>query len=153
MVGVSSDVCQIPSCRWRGTDHEGRCREVEGELEIGPDRGVHAKPAEPIHVAEFEGEYARIMEGNLPAINLAMDEGYARGSILDLRVQVRVRKVHYDEATAKDVKGQLVRKHIFALEEIQLAGAHQPIDVPYEGDLGGPGVLLEGEDDPNAVGF
>lgn len=36
---LDETICRIPSCRWRGTDHPGRCKEIDGELEMGPDRG------------------------------------------------------------------------------------------------------------------
>ena len=41
-----------------------------------------------IPVAEFEGEYVRLMIGKLPAIQLEMDYGYARGTHLKLELEV-----------------------------------------------------------------
>ena len=81
-----------------------------------------ARP-EPILVTEFEGEYVRVMEGKLPAITLEMPEGYARGTHLKMQVEVRVRNVRYEEIPRGEHKGDLVRQHIFALEEVVLTDA------------------------------
>lgn len=86
-----------------------------------------AKPAEPILIAEFEGDYVRDFEGKLPALSMVMPEGYARGTHLKLLVEVRIRNVRYEEKRAKtDERPELVRQHMFALEEIQLLGAYTP---------------------------
>jgi hypothetical protein len=79
-----------------------------------------------IPVAEFEGEFVRTMEGKLPAITLDMPEGYARGTHLVLNVEARVRNVGYNE----DKKGDLVRQHTFALEEVRLVDAFDPAHRP-----------------------
>ena len=80
----------------------------------------------PIPVAEFEGEFVRVMEGKLPAITLDMPEGYARGTHLILNVEARVRNVSYIE----DRKGDLTRQHTFALEEVRLTDAFDPAHRP-----------------------
>lgn len=80
----------------------------------------------PIPVAEFEGEFVRVMEGKLPAITLDMPEGYARGTHLILSVEARVRNVSYIE----DRKGDLTRQHTFALEEVRLTDAFDPAHRP-----------------------
>ena len=89
--------------------------------------------AEPIPVAQFEGEYVRQMEGRLPAITLEMPEGYARGTHLKMEVEVRVRNVRYEEIARGPEKGDLVRQHVFALEEIKLLSA-------FDADQADPGV-------------
>lgn len=85
-----------------------------------------SEPATPIPVLEFEGEYVRAMEGKLPLITLEMPEGYARGTHLKLDVEVRVRNVRYEEIARGENKGDLVRQHIFALEEVRLVEAFDP---------------------------
>lgn len=77
-----------------------------------------------IPVADFEGEYVRLMVGKLPAINLEMDYGYARGTHLKLELEVRVRSVNVDEVSSGRNKGDLVREHKFALEEARIIGAY-----------------------------
>lgn len=78
---------------------------------------------EPVHVVEHEGEYVRRMTCKLPAITLAMEEGYRRGTHLKMQVEVRVRGVHYDEIGSGKDKGELVRVHTFVLEEARILGA------------------------------
>jgi len=78
--------------------------------------------SEPMPVMEFEGSYVREMEGKLPQITLDMPEGYKRGTHLSMEIEVRVRNVNMHEN--KD--GDLVRQHVFALEEIKLTDAWDP---------------------------
>jgi hypothetical protein len=78
--------------------------------------------SEPMPVMEFEGSFIRTMEGKLPQITLDMPEGYKRGTHLAMEVEVRVRNVFFNEN--KD--GDLVRQHVFALEEIKLTDAWDP---------------------------
>lgn len=88
---------------------------------------VEVKPAEPILIAEFEGDYVRDFEGKLPALSMIMPEGYARGTHLKLQIEVRIRNVRYEEKSSKkNERPELVRQHMFALEEIQLLGAYTP---------------------------
>jgi hypothetical protein len=82
--------------------------------------------AEAIPVAQFEGEFVREMEGKLPAITLAMAEGYPRGTIIRMQIEVRVRNIHYDEIKTKEHRGELIRQHLFALESAQLVAAFSP---------------------------
>jgi len=77
---------------------------------------------DPIPVMEFEGSFVREMEGQLPGITLDMPEGYKRGTHLTMDVEVRVRNVIFKEN--KD--GDLIRQHVFALEEIKLVDAFDP---------------------------
>jgi hypothetical protein len=79
-----------------------------------------ASPAIP--VVEFEGAYVTQMEGRLPSISLEMDEGYKRGTILRLQVEVRVKNVRYEEGR----NGELTRQHVFALDGVQLVAAFSP---------------------------
>lgn len=95
-----------------------------------PTGTVHALE---IPVAEFEGEYVRLMIGKLPGINLEMDYGYARGTHLKLELEVRVRSVNVDEIAAGKNKGELVREHKFAIEEAKIIGA-------YTAEQADPGV-------------
>jgi hypothetical protein len=36
-------VCKVPSCRWRGLDHSGLCKEIDGEVEFD-GRGLGRAP-------------------------------------------------------------------------------------------------------------
>lgn len=91
--------------------------------------------AQVIPVAEFEGEYVRAFEAKLPQLTLDMAEGYLRGTHLLMQVEVRVRNVHYDEvrsdSKARGVRrGDLIRQHLLALEEIRLVDAFDPASRP-----------------------
>lgn len=93
-------------------------------------------PAMPVaQAAFFEGERVTEMEGKLPSITLEMPEGYPRGTHLRMMVEVRVRNVRYEEITKGPHKGDLVRQHVFALEEVQLVSAFGPEQV--RDDVGG----------------
>jgi hypothetical protein len=70
------------------------------------------QPAQAV-VPVFEGESVSELEGKLPAVVMAMDEGYARGTVLRLQVEVHVRNVC---ATRRTARGELVRQHVFALD-------------------------------------
>lgn len=82
--------------------------------------------AQPIPIAQFEGEFVREMSGRLPAVTMAMAEGYPRGTILRLQVEVRVRNVRYEEIVRGEHKGELVREHVLALESAQMVAAFSP---------------------------
>lgn len=73
---------------------------------------------------EFEGDLVTDMEGRIPALTLEMPEGYPRGTHVRMQVELRVKSVRYDE----NRKGDLVRVHVFALEEAQLVAAFNPAD-------------------------
>lgn len=88
-----------------------------------------AEPAGLVHVtpmpiAETEGEMIRRMEGKLPGITLQMDYGYPRNTYLKLEVEVRVQSFLTDEIRSGVDKGQLVRRHNFAIEEVKIVGAY-----------------------------
>ena len=111
-------------------------------------------PAEVVHrtleipVAEFEGEYVRLMIGKLPAIDLEMDYGYARGTHLKLELEVRVRSVNVDEVTSGKNKGDLKREHKFAIEEAKIIGAYtaEQLDEGVGGSLAATGTDIEDEE-------
>lgn len=71
---------------------------------------------------QFEGDFIHDLEGKLPAMTVEMPEAYARGTVLRLNVEVRVKSVRHEE----NRKGDLVRQHVFALESINLAAAFKP---------------------------
>lgn len=77
-------------------------------------------------VMEFEGDFVREMVGKLPPLTLDMPEGYLRGTHLLMEVEVRVRNVRMEE----NRKGDLIRQHVFALEEIKLLEAFDPAHRP-----------------------
>lgn len=83
---------------------------------------VEYKPAEPILIDKHDGEFVRLFEGKLPAINMVMEEGYVRNTHLKLMVEVRVRGSNYVEQK----NGELIRQHTFALEGVELVGAYSP---------------------------
>lgn len=87
----------------------------------------------PQPVMEFEGAFIRQMEGKLPMLTLDMPEGYQRGTHLKMHVEVRVRNVLFSEN--KD--GDLVRQHVFAIEDVQLAEAFDPATRPESSSVGG----------------
>lgn len=86
-----------------------------------------------IPVAEFEGEYVRTMIGKIPAINLEMEVGYARGTHLKVEIELRVKGARVDEYAAGKRKGELFREHSFAIEDVKLVGV-------YTADEMDPGV-------------
>lgn len=104
-----------------------------------------------IPVAEFEGEFVRAFESKLPAIALDMAEGYARGMHVVFEVEARVRNVSYIE----DKRGDLIRQHNLALEQVRLADAFDPAHRPFNvgGNSAGDSWVtqlvdyLEGESD------
>lgn len=77
-------------------------------------------------VAEFEGEYVRTMEAKLPALTIAMPEGYKRNMHLVMQVECRVRSLDHPENKSKDHSGELIRMHNLALEEVRLVDAFHP---------------------------
>lgn len=87
----------------------------------------------PMPVMEFEGSFVRQMEGKLPMLTLDMPEGYQRGTHLKMHVEVRVRNVLFSEN--KD--GDLVRQHVFAIEDVALTDAFDPATRPDSSTVGG----------------
>lgn len=104
-------------------------------------------------VAEFEGEFVRLMEGKMPGLTITMPEGYKRNMHLVMQVECRVRSVDHPE----DKKtGDLTRMHNLALEEVRLIDAFHPDARPNNvggslaSDVGWKERLMafvEGEDD------
>lgn len=101
---------------------------------------VEYKPAEPIIIDQFEGDFIRQFEGKLPGLTMVMPEGYARNTHLKLMVEVRVRNVGYKELKS----GELVRDHALVLENIELVGAFRPEDL----DPGVGGSAAANADEP-----
>lgn len=73
-------------------------------------------------VFEFEGDEINEFSAQIPGMKLEAPTGYPRGTILDLRFQVRVRHVRHDEGRG----GALVRNHILAIEECEIVGVMTP---------------------------
>lgn len=111
------------------------------DLEPASSGDDDVTPVTPIFVTEFEGEYVRVMLGKLPAVELAMPEGYQRGTHLKLELEVRVRNVRYDEIRSGEHKGELARHHVLVLEEAKLLGAYRPEDL--DPGVGGSASRLE----------
>jgi len=80
------------------------------------------EPATAVVPPLFEGEPVTDIEGKLPAIVMAMEEGYARGTILRFQVEVHVRYVNHPETKG----GGLVRQHVFGLDSVELVAAYRP---------------------------
>lgn len=91
----------------------------------------------PMPIAEVEGEMIRRMEGKLPGLTLQMDYGYKRNTHLRLEVQVRVQSVLVDEIRGGQDRGQLVRRHNFAIEEVKIVGAYTAEEVQQMDHVGG----------------
>lgn len=123
--------------------------EMSTEVAV-PDERPETAVAEAIPVSVFEGEYVRVMKGLLPALTLEMEAGYARGTHLQLMVEVRVRDVNFKEVQ----RGDLARIHSFALEQIQLIGAFtaEQADPGVGGSLAG-GRNEDDDEDEGDVGF
>lgn len=101
-----------------------------------------------IPVADFEGEFVRIMYGKIPAIRLPMDYGYGRGTHLKLELEVRVRSVLVDEVQTGKNKGDLFREHAFAIEEAKIIGVYtqDEADPGVGGGLAATGNDIEDEE-------
>lgn len=73
-------------------------------------------------VFEFEGDEISDFSAQIPSTKLEAPVAYPRGTILDLRLQVRVRSVRLDEGRG----GALTRNHILAIEECSIVGVMTP---------------------------
>lgn len=98
-------------------------------------------PTTPIMV--FEGSVVAKHEGRIPAINIDMVEGYQRGTHLVLQVELRVRGVRMEE----DKSGELVRTHLFALEEIVMVSSVTPQQAAAAARVGGSASQEAQEDE------
>lgn len=76
----------------------------------------------PPAVFEFEGDEISDFSAQIPSTKLEAPVAYPRGTILDLRLQVRVRSVRLDEGRG----GALTRNHILAIEECNIVGVMTP---------------------------
>lgn len=85
----------------------------------GQEIEQHGEAATPMPIMQFEGEYITESEARMPAVTIELPEGYARGTILRLAVEARVKNIRYDE----NRKGDLVRVHVLALEAVGLSAA------------------------------
>lgn len=100
----------------------------------------------------FEGQVVEGQYVQIPAIKLEVDQVFARGSYLTLRVEYRVRNVRYDE----DRKGVLARHAVLVMDgdaaitavesaESRLASMQATfeaeIQAQVEEDLEGPGDI------------
>jgi hypothetical protein len=65
---------------------------------------------------EFEGDEVTDFTAMIPSLSLEADQAYPRGTYLTLKVEVRVRSVRIEE----DRKGNLSRKHVLAIEDVQI---------------------------------
>lgn len=103
-----------------------------------PDTPGQIQQVTGIPVAVFEGEYIRHMIGKLPALEVAMLEGYPKNTVLDLKVRVRVRDVAFPEKRINREKVP-VRYHNLAFESVQIEGAYtmQETEVMDPGVTGG----------------
>lgn len=102
---------------------------------------VH-RTAMEIPVAEFEGEYVRLMLGRLPQLTMEMEVGYPRGTHLKLELEVRIK----DLSVTEDRRGDLTRVHQFVLEEVKLLGAYAADELD-PGVGGSAGVTQEDVDE------
>lgn len=75
---------------------------------------------------EFEGQEITEFIASIPGVKLEADEGYARGTYLDLHVQVRVRSVRYEEIVAGKKKGDLQKVHVMAIENVAIGKVTTP---------------------------
>lgn len=70
----------------------------------------------------FEGSPIVDHVGRIPAVSVECPEGYARGTVLKLNVEVRVRSVRMEE----DKNGDVVRQVIFAVEDLSIDSVITP---------------------------
>lgn len=71
---------------------------------------------------DFEGDEVTDFTAALPSAVMEAPEAYPRGTYLTLQVQVRVKSVRVEE----DRKGNLARKHMLALEEVNIVDVLTP---------------------------
>lgn len=116
-----------------------------------PEVVVHQTTALAMPLAEFEGEMVRTMIGKLPALDLEMEYGYPRGTHLKFEVEVRVRNIAVNEIERGKMKGELVREHKFAIEEVRFVGVYSPdqADQGVGGGLAATGNDIEDEEQDN----
>lgn len=71
---------------------------------------------------EFEGTPVTDFVGRIPAITVECPQPYARGTVLTLTVEVRVKSVRLEE----DREENLVRHHVFSIEDVQVQSIVEP---------------------------
>lgn len=104
-------------------------------------------------VVDFEGEMIRIMHGKIPALTLAMDYGYRRGTHVKLELElevigISVGEVKTNSKNSEHRKGDLIREHTFALREAKIVGVYsaEQADLGVGGGLAATGHDIEDED-------
>jgi len=102
---------------------------AEDEVELPTE--LPTTPTTPVMV--FEGAVVAKHEGRIPAITLDMVEGYVRGTHLVLQLELRVRSVRMEE----DKHGELVRQHMFVLEEVVLVSSSSAQQAAEASRVGG----------------
>lgn len=120
---------------WRDTPHTHGGTDCGGGEDCPAREPASDDRSKAMPVAEFEGEMVRQMEGKLPALTLDMPEGYRRNTHIRMNLEVRVRHVDHIE----DSRGDLVRRHMFAIEDAQMIDAFDPATRPdpVDGNLSG----------------
>lgn len=104
---------------------------------------VH-KTALEMPIAEMEGEMVRLFIGKVPALNLQMEYGYARGAHLKLELDLRCRKYSVDEMPSGANKGELYREHVFEIVEANIVGVYTQEEIDAADGAGVGGSLAAG---------
>ena len=71
---------------------------------------------------EFEGQEITQFFASIPAIKVEADQSYARGTYLNLNVQVRVRSARFEETKT----GDLQKVHVMAVESLDVTSVVTP---------------------------
>lgn len=71
---------------------------------------------------EFEGQEITQFFASIPAIKVEADQSYARGTYLNLSVQVRVRSARFEETK----QGDLQKVHVMAIESLDVKSVITP---------------------------
>lgn len=76
----------------------------------------------------FDGQEIVGYVASIPPMKLEAPESYQRGTYLTLKVEVRVRSVRYEEVTRGKQKGELLKVHVLATEDVKILGVLTPQD-------------------------
>lgn len=74
----------------------------------------------------FDGQEIVGYVASIPAMKLEAPDSYQRGTYMTLQVEVRVRSVRYEEVTSGKQKGELVKVHVLATEDVKILGVLTP---------------------------
>ena len=74
----------------------------------------------------FDGQEIAGYVAALPAMKLEAPDSYQRGTYMTLQVEVRVRSVRYEEVPTGKHKGDLVKVHVLATEDVKILGVLTP---------------------------